>query len=171
VNKRILVPLDGSKLSEEVLPLVRSLIESNNTEIILLRVVEYPYTLYYGCDEYPPFDPEQAKIIQDKKRAIYQEVRGYLEQVASPLITDGLTVSVEVCEGQVVESILESAGRLCVDLIVLSACGESGASHIVIGAIADRILREARVQVILVRPVSCSVVSGASLENRIPLSV
>jgi nucleotide-binding universal stress UspA family protein len=169
--KRILVPLDGSELSEEVLPLVRSLIETNKTEIILLRVVEYPYTLYYGCDEYPPFDPEQAKIVQDMKRAIYQEVRGYLEQVASPLITDGLSVTVEVCEGQVVESILESVGRLSVDLIVLSACGQSGASNLVLGAIADRLLREARVPVILVRPVSCSAIPGASLENRIHLLV
>jgi nucleotide-binding universal stress UspA family protein len=169
--KRILVPLDGSELSEEVLPLVRSLTESNKTEIILLRVVEYPYSLYYPCDEYPPFDPEQAKIVQDMKRALYQEVSGYLEQVASPLITDGLSVAIEVCEGQVVKSILESVDRLSVDLIVLSACGESGASHIVIGAIADRILREARVQVILVRPVSCSIIPGPSLENRVPLSV
>jgi nucleotide-binding universal stress UspA family protein len=44
--ERILVPLDGSKQSEEILPLVRMLAEINKAEIVLLRVAEYPYTLY-----------------------------------------------------------------------------------------------------------------------------
>jgi hypothetical protein len=133
--KRILVPLDGSELSEEVLPLVRSLIETNKTEIILLRVVEYPYTLYYGCDEYPPFDPEQAKIVQDMKRAIYQEVRGYLEQVASPLRM--------AKRNKFAKARSSNLSRRSFKRDLMSACGQSA----VLGAIADRLLREARVPV------------------------
>jgi nucleotide-binding universal stress UspA family protein len=169
--KRILVTLDGSKLSEEVLPMVRAVTEVNKTDIVLLRVVEYPYTLYSLCYEYPPSDPDLAKTILNKKGVIHLEVTNYLERIASTLRLAGIKVTAEVHEGQVVESILSSADRLAVDLIMLSACGQSGGSHYAIGAIADRILREARVPVILVRPVTCSVIHDASLEYRIHLPV
>jgi nucleotide-binding universal stress UspA family protein len=154
--ERILVPLDGSGQSEEALPLVRTLAKASKAEIILLRVAEYPYTLYSMCYEYPPSDPGLAKTIQDKKKVIYHEVKDYLEQIALNLAMAGIKVSTEVCEGSVVETILASIDRLCINLIVLSTCGQGGATRGMMGAIADRLLHEAPVPVILIRPTSCS---------------
>jgi nucleotide-binding universal stress UspA family protein len=169
--KRILVPLDGSEQSEEVLPLVRVLAGAGRAEVILLRVVEYPYSLYSMCHEYPPSDPDLAKTILDMKRAIYVEVNDYLERIASTLSSAELKVTAEVCEGHVVESVLASIDRLHVDLLVLSVCGQSGGSRYVMGAIADRLLREAPVPVIMVRPFSCSMIPDHSFEYRLPLRI
>lgn len=168
---RILVPLDGSKQSEEVLPLARTLGEVIKAEIVLLRVTEYPYTLYSTCYEYPPTDPDLAKTIQNKKEIIYREAKDYLERTASTLAGAGIKVTAEVCEGPVVEAILASTGRLHIDLIALSTWGQSGGSQWMIGAIADRVPHEAQVPVILVRPTSRSFIPGLSFEHRVPLSV
>jgi nucleotide-binding universal stress UspA family protein len=169
--ERILVPLDGSRQSEEVLPLVCALAEACKAEIVLLRVVEYPYTLYSMCYEYPPADPGLAKTIQDKKKVIFHEVKNYLEQIASTLATAGVKVTLEVWEGPVVEAILTSIERFHIDLIALSTCGQSGGTQWVMGAIANRVLYEAQVPVILIRPTSRSLISDPPLEHRISLSV
>jgi nucleotide-binding universal stress UspA family protein len=155
--KRILVPLDGSDLSEEALPLARMLAEMNKAEIVLLRVVEYPSTLYSTSDEYPPSDPNLAKTILSKKRSISREVKSYLERIASTIRAAGVKVTSEICESPVVEAITAATDRLHVDLIVLSTCGQSGCTQCMMGAIADRVLREAQVPVIMIRPAPHSI--------------
>jgi nucleotide-binding universal stress UspA family protein len=171
MSKRILVPLDGSEQSEAVLPLVSTLANISDAEIILLRVAEYPYSLYSRCYDYPPSDPELEKKIRNKKNIIYQEVKGYLERIASTLATAGVKVTAEVCEGPVVEAILTSTDRLHIDLIALSTCGQSGDTQWVIGAIADRVLHEAQVPVIMIRPTPRSFIPGPTLGHRISLYV
>lgn len=147
--QRILVLLDGSEQSEEVLPLVRALAEVSKAEIVLLRVAEFPYLLYSGCYEYPPSDPELAKTILDTKRAICSEVQAYLERIASTLVKAGVNVIAEVREGPVIEAILASIDHLHIDLIAMSTYGVGGGSQWMIGAIANRVLHESPVPVIL----------------------
>lgn len=169
--KRILVPLDGSELAEEALPLARILAELNKAEIVLLRVVEYPYTLYSTCDEYPPADPDRAKTIQSKKKSLRREASSYLERVASTLQTLGAKVYTEVAEGPVVGAILDSIERLHIDSIVLSTCGQSGCTRCMMGAIADRVLREAQVPVILIRPAPHSVTHSLASGQVVALTI
>jgi len=156
--KRILVPLDGSKLSEGVLPLVRTLAEVSKAEVIVLRVAEYPYSLYSSSYEYPPSDPDLAKTILEKKREIFQRATSYLERIVSTLKKSGIKATAETCDGPVVESILAATDRLHIDLVMLSPYGQSGYGHWTIGAIADRVLHEARVPVILIRLPSHSLI-------------
>ena len=169
--KRLLVPLDGSAQSEKVLPWVSMLAEINEAEVILLRVAEYPYSLYSMCNEYPPTDPELAKTVLNKKRAICREAKAYLERIASKIVTTGLKVTCEVCESPVVEAILAATDRLQIDLIVLATCGQSGGTQWGMGAIADQVLHEAPVPVILIQPTPRSFMPNPPLQHRIPLSL
>jgi nucleotide-binding universal stress UspA family protein len=123
------------------------------------------------CDEYPPADPGLADIIQNKKKDIHRQGKDYLEQVASALVATGVQASVEISEGPVVAAILASAERLHIDLIAMSTCGESHCTRCRMGAVADRVLREAPVPVVLIRPIPQS--SGLSLSSihRVTLSV
>ena len=149
---KILVPLDGSKHAEKVLPFVCTIAKSINAEIVLLRIVEYPYDLYAGCDEYSLLDPEFTKKKDGQKKAIYDVLTEYLEKIASNLQQDGFRVIAEVCEGPVVDMILSSIDRLCVDLVAMSSQGGGGGNPWMIGSVADRVLRESTVQVFLFRP-------------------
>ncbi len=149
--KKILVPLDGSKNAEKVLPFVCTVAESSKAEIILLRIAEYPYDLYATCDEYSLFDPEFNKKTDGQKKAIYNVSIEYINQLASALQEDGFRAIAEVCEGPVVEAILDSIERFDIDLVAMSTQGSGGGNPWMIGSVADRVLRESTVQVFLFR--------------------
>jgi nucleotide-binding universal stress UspA family protein len=155
--KRIVVPLDGSELAETILPCVRVLAQHNGAEIVLMQVVEYPPELYPTCYEYPPIDPRRVAQLDEKKQAMRQKAQHYLERLATGLEQAGLQVLVRTCDGPVVEGILNCAAQLEADAIVLSTHAQSGFSHRAIGAVADRVLCEAQVPVLLMRPASATV--------------
>jgi nucleotide-binding universal stress UspA family protein len=152
--KRIVVPLDGSELAETALPCVRALAQHNRAEIVLMQVVEYPAELFASCYEYPPLDPRRAAQLDEKKQIIRQKAQHYLERLATGLEQAGLQVLVRTCDGPVVEGILNCAKQTGADAIVLSTHAQSGFSHRAIGAVADRVLCEAKVPVLLMRPPS-----------------
>jgi nucleotide-binding universal stress UspA family protein len=152
--KRIVVPLDGSELAETALPCVRALAQHSGAEIVLVHVVEYPSELYPACYEYPPIDPGRVAQLDEKKHAIRQKAQRYLEGIAAGLEKTGLQVMVRTLDSPVVEGILDCATHVGADTIVLSTHAQSGFSHQGIGAVADRVLCEAQVPVLLMRPSS-----------------
>jgi nucleotide-binding universal stress UspA family protein len=150
--KRILVPLDGSKNAEKVLPFVCTVVGTSKTEIVLLCVIEYPYNLYAGCDEYSLLDPEFTEKINSRKNVICNVLTEYIQRIASNLQQEGFHAIAEVYEGPVVDVILGSIDRLDIDLVAMSTQGTGGGNPWMIGSIADRVLRESPVQVFLFRP-------------------
>lgn len=154
--QKIMVPIDGSAPSISVLPLICSLLGQHEADIILLRVIEYPSSLYPMCYEYPSHDPRAMEVVNKKKKIICQKVKNYLRQVASTIESDVISVSTEACEGPVVEAILEATDRLGIDLIAMAAYGETGSIPGMIGSVADRVLHEAHVPVMLFRPAHTS---------------
>jgi len=153
--QRILVPLDGSKRAESALPLACSLASNDKAEMVLLHILEYP-TKMYSSWVYPEFtselltDPEQGEKTQEMKEAIYNKVKGYLEKVASRITPGTPRVSVVIQEGPVVEAIISSIEKLEINLIVMSSTG-GDRNPWMLGAIADRILRETYIPVVLLR--------------------
>jgi nucleotide-binding universal stress UspA family protein len=150
--RRIVVPLDGSELAETALPCVRLLAQHSGAEIVLLRVAEYPSELYSTCHEYPPLDPLRAAQLDERKKAIRREAQRYLQRIAAGLEKAGIKVVVRALDGPVVEAILDCTEHLGADVIVMSTHAQSGFSHWIIGAVADRVLHEAKVPVLLMRP-------------------
>lgn len=149
--KRILVPLDGSKHAESVLPLASKLARIYNAEITLLHVVEYPFEMYSRCEpellEHPTRVNEK---LQTEKTAFCRDAEHYLKRVAAEIEMNTPRVTVEIQESSVVESILQTVDRSRIDLIVMSTVGEDKSPWLM-GAITNRVLREAPVPVILLR--------------------
>jgi nucleotide-binding universal stress UspA family protein len=152
MKKIIIVPLDGSETAESVLPFACRLAKEEESQLVLLHIVEYPLDLYHGCWDYPPLDPGLLDEIQARKQAILQNHQTYLEQVSHRLSKAGSRVEFEVREGPVVETILETVRQLSADLIVIATHGYSGKIHGLVGAVANRLLSEAETPVILYRP-------------------
>ncbi len=149
---KILVPLDGSESSEEVLTLVKMLADVGKSEIILLRVIEYPLTVYPPDYEFLAFDPDIQSSILKKKQDYSQEAGTYLERIVTEMEKAGMRAASEICDGPVVDSILDCVNRLGTDVVVLATYGQSGGEEGTIGAVANRVLRESQVPVLLVRP-------------------
>ncbi|HBY98617.1 MAG: universal stress protein [Ardenticatenaceae bacterium] len=136
----LLVPLDGSRLAEAVLPVTVGLARSLAAAVTLLHVIERdaPATVH---GEPHLTDPAQALA--------------YLEQVGAGLRAQGLTVTThvhEVAEGNVARSIVEHAEEFGPDLIVLSTHGAGGLRGLLFGRIAQQVLSLQTTPVLIVAP-------------------
>lgn len=149
--QKILVPLDGSKQAESALFLASKLAGISNAEITLLRVVEYPFEIYSRCDSTTFVIPNQPdETLLAEKDAFYKESENYLKHIVSTVETSVPNVSIEIQECPVVEAILNTIQKFGIDLIVMSTTGQDH-NPWQMGAVANRILREAPVPVILIR--------------------
>ena len=141
--RKILVPLDGSHLSEAVIPQARMLAQCGGGEIILLRVIVGASYDYLGAD---------AALARSATDAMRVEAQQYLDRIAKSLKLNGVKVSTVLREGAVADSILDYAEANLVDLIAMSTHGRSGLGRWLIGSVADRVVHGATIPVLLVRP-------------------
>ena len=143
--KHILVPLDGSALAERILPPATALGAVTNAAFTLLQVVP-PEAAGYETD-WPTARTEAGML-----RTIQAGAQTYLDRVAECLGAQSLGVHTAVLSGQTAPAILEYAHSHAVDLIALATHGRSGAARILLGSIADKIVRGATTPVLLYRP-------------------
>ena len=148
--KTILVPLDGSKLAECVLPHVGTLVKGSQAKrVIFARVVEpfRPPMTDYVINE------EQAKKVE-KDHTDY--AGKYLKEVISQAqYGGGVQVETAVLHGNPAEALAEFAQKREADIIVIATHGRSGVSKWVWRGVADRILRSSCVPVLMVRAPGC----------------
>ena len=151
--QKILVPLDGSKLAECVLPHVEAIAEGCNVQnVMFVRVVEPVHIPDSG--EYDGYTPN-AKDWQRMEIALRAAADNYLNQLLSRTKYDGIKIQSAVIPGRAAESIAEYADKNGVDLITISTHGRSGISRWVRGSVADRILRSTNVPILMVRAPGC----------------
>ena len=143
--KHVLVPLDGSALAEQILPRAVALGSLVQARYTLLQVAELALS-GEGAELYgSAFDEE----VQGRVRARSQR---YLDHVAGPLRSEGLTVETATVFGWSAQDILTYAADQAVDAIALATHGRSGIARLLIGSVADKIVRGATVPVLLFRP-------------------
>jgi nucleotide-binding universal stress UspA family protein len=153
--EKILVPLDGSKPGEAVLPYVENLASRLKSKISLLNVVEplyhiYPYSGgvgYYGIGGITrvPYNEEEMKplkVVAEK----------YVKDVNDKLSDQGIRTSYEVRIGSPGEEIIKAEGETHPDMVAMSTHGHSGFGRWEHGSIADKVLHAGNTPLLLVRP-------------------
>jgi nucleotide-binding universal stress UspA family protein len=141
--RRVLVPLDGSKVAEQVLPAVIPIVQALDCEITLLRIpVMYISGPFTGAWHLP-----QDSIFETAD----QDARAYLQRLASHLKEQGLAVSTVTWAGAVADRIIEYAEAQDVDLIAMCTHGRTGLARWALGSVADRVLRASGKPILLVR--------------------
>lgn len=149
--QRVLVPLDGSELAEEVLPLVEKLAGPVDAEVTLLRVVE-------------PISPGEAMasagvLTPDALLAREIDAKAYVATVARRLAGKGIRVKPRVSVGPAAEAILAAVGATGTDLVAMTTHGRSAVARLLFGSVAEAVLRGSPVPVLLIRahaPVAAS---------------
>ncbi len=141
--EKILVPLDGSVLAERAIPHAGEIARGAGAEILLLQAIYLPM----------PVVPEpvlltEGKILEEAAKATSE----YLDRVGAQLKGGGHRVRTMVDERPPAEAILHVADRENVDLIVMSTHGRSGLSRLMMGSIAESVLRNTHRTVMLVKP-------------------
>ncbi|HEX9821876.1 MAG TPA: universal stress protein [Methylomirabilota bacterium] len=137
--KTILVPLDGSILAETALTPAVDLAREHGAKLVLLRAAE--------AHSLPMADPTEAQVQAVRAAEDYlTDARG---RVAQAGVGD---VDTSVWYGAPVEAIVEAARYRGADLIVMSSHGRSGLGRLVLGSVAETVLRATRVPILLIRP-------------------
>jgi nucleotide-binding universal stress UspA family protein len=135
-----LVPLDGSRLAESVLPVVEQVASRFHAQVILLHIMEeHPPTVIHG-------EPHLQRVTQ---------AQTYLEEVARRLRLAALTVDIHVHqdkEDNVARSIVEHAQEMKADLIIMCTHGHGGLREFLFGSNAQQALKLGTLSILLLFP-------------------
>ena len=142
--KTILVPLDGSKRAERILPYVEELALKFEAKLVLLQVVEPSVVLAAPYDMGHYYDINQIERLSD-------EAKSYLAAIQADLTTKGIAVETLVDNGPVVTCVIEEAARKNVDLVAMASHGRSGLARAFYGSVAAGVLNQADRPLLLIR--------------------
>lgn len=144
--QRVLVPLDGSEVAEQVLPCLTRL-SRPDTEVTLLRAVASASQLVASAGPAPmPGMMDLVQISDDGRRA----AQTYLEGIAAQLRKQGLRSRLVVALGGAAEAIARAAEETAVDVIAMTTHGRGGIERAVFGSVADAVVRGSTRPVFLV---------------------
>lgn len=145
--ERILVCLDGSSLAEQILPYATEEAMRFGSKVILLQVVNVPGIVYAAA-------PGAETVLLDEIQREGGKAEAYLDHVAQPLREKGLDVKCVVLEGAPGGAIVSYAEKDKVDLITVATHGRSGLGRLVFGSVADFVLRESGLPILVIKPKS-----------------
>jgi len=135
--RSILVPLDGSKLAENILTEVESLALLLNAKLDLVSVRK--------AHVLPGVDPTDAQV------RVVAEAGKYLEKQKAKLSERISEIALHTPYGNPAEKILEVSKRHDIDLIAMSTHGRSGIGRWLLGSVAEKVVRHSDIPVLLLR--------------------
>jgi nucleotide-binding universal stress UspA family protein len=165
----ILIPLDGSALSERALPLASELAQRLNARLVLVCVagsasgLDSSFTAedrqaiaaqYSGVTEENHLlstHGQMAEHAQGQMRVIAEAER-YLANVAARMAEQGVVVEETIPYGEATRGILTEIDLRSVDLVVMSTHGRTGLNRLISGSVAQELLARSPVPVLLVPP-------------------
>jgi nucleotide-binding universal stress UspA family protein len=138
---KVLVPLDGSKESETIIPYIEELASKLEIEVTLLHTMAPDYYIY---------SETQLKQVE----SLVASAKDYIEKVAAQLKQKGITATAEfseVTQGAEAEEIIKLADEIQADVVAMATHGRSGIGRWAFGSVADRVLHEGNTPLLLVR--------------------
>ena len=150
----ILVPLDGSELSEKALDTAKDIASSAEVTVHLIEVIsrkpEFDARRHTtGFFQTGPLELELDSARQLIDRQI-ERAKEYLEMVSVELQNAGINVVTAIGEGAADEQIVNYAKENNIDLIVMSTHGHGGIRRLFVGSVTDRVVHSGEKPVLVV---------------------
>ncbi len=147
--QRIVVPLDGSELSESVLDLAIGMAKLYGSQIRLLRVVAYPMEIA------SPYLPHTVQMNQKVVEEARDAARAYLERIAARITAEGVEATVHVTvDTQAGHAVAREVEELDAQLVVMATHGRGGLQRALLGSTTDKVIRAVHVPILVQRPES-----------------
>jgi len=145
--RRLLLPLDGSPLSELAIEPGLRLLQNEGASVRLLRVVTIPPSRLSPQETY--WTPIEEQAFDDRRA----EATAYLEDIARNNLPSTVDVSISApLHASPGAAILEEAGEWDADVIAMSTNAREGFTRLVVGSVADKVYRGAEVPTLVVPP-------------------
>lgn len=162
----ILVPLDGSRRAESVLPFAVDLAERCQSRVVLFRVVPaffqvWGETLPGTVDIAAAGAVAGVEIVEKEVKERVRGAKRYLSNVRRRLRNAAVRdVHLVVAQGDAAAEIVRYAWQEGVGLIAITTHGRSGLVRAVMGSVADRVIRQAPGPVLVIRPKEAQLSAG-----------
>jgi nucleotide-binding universal stress UspA family protein len=170
--KHVLVPLDGSAIALEVLASAGALARCSDARIALLRVVQPVPAVIVNSGLLLvsplsiPDDPATARLVDEAKQQL-ADVRCTVTEAGRATVESHVVVA-----DHVARAILDFARGHSVDVIAMATHGR-GVSRLVLGSVADKVLRASGLPVLLYRPIGATEpvreMEQAGIVNELPI--
>jgi nucleotide-binding universal stress UspA family protein len=152
VYQRVLVPLDGSRVAEAILPFIEQIAGPLDMEVLLVRVVPLTSMDVVGM----------AKEAQAGAPILKElDAQGYLEPLVASLKAKGVRAGARVRIGDPATEIVAAAKEINADLIAMTTHGRSGLGRLLFGSVAEAVLRGSPIPVFLMRMTEAALESAA----------
>lgn len=142
--RHILAPTDFSEYSKQAVTSALELARKFGAKLTILHVIELPP---YPIEGYVP--PSLSVTFMDD---LERQATADLAQLAPEAEAANVEVARVIAVGTPYHKIIETAEAEQVDLIVMATAGRTGFSHLVMGSIAERVVRTATCPVLTIRP-------------------
>jgi nucleotide-binding universal stress UspA family protein len=143
---RLLVPVDGSRFSETVLPAALKLADDLGAEILLVRVDTPTFDILRGDDGAP-------NSIGNQEYYPVVAIREYLEGLAARLRTSSsVPISYRIERGDAATAIIAATEETHAALVMMATHGRTGFQRMALGSVADGVLQHGRAPLVLVHP-------------------
>ena len=144
--KQIILPLDGSELAEAALPYAAVIAQRMNMTVTLVSVLSLDDVAY--SEGY-----NLGSVLRDVEGEMEVETRRYLAGVARQLREDGLDARIEVLRGGSASSEIANLARETDhNMIALATHGRSGVRRLLMGSVAEAVVRESGDPALIIRP-------------------
>lgn len=162
----VVIPLDGSEYSARILPAIHKHLPPSENRLILLRVCKDSQGLVaiplapVAAESHTPVYASQRDAVLAHHPIYATQIRASqtadvvteLSETVSGLKTLGYEVAVEVAFGEPAEEIINFVTHGGVDLVAMTTHGRTGLSKLLFGNVAEALIRQANVPVLLLRP-------------------
>lgn len=142
MDERILVPFDGSPLSERALE--RALSIHPEADIVVLHVIN-PIEIVYEAES------KGLQTAESWHNQMTEQARNLCAEAEERAEEMGCTISTIVQMGQPARKILECIAKQGIDHVIMGSHGRSGVSRLLLGSVAERVMRQSPVPVTIVR--------------------
>lgn len=150
--KKILAPTDLSKLSAVGVRYALDLAKESGAEVIVYHVVSTDEITHSrtGSDDttVADYSSRSPQLLLDRHK---QALTTFLDESCADLLSQ-VTVHSKADFGRPAKNIIDESKRDAVDLIVISTHGRTGLSHILLGSVTEKVVREATCPVLSIRP-------------------
>lgn len=166
-RRKVLIPLDGSEFSRQILRVVQNFFEPAGVELVLFRAAfppvlpseSIPTDMMVGGIPLTGSYDAYNRALDASYAALEKEREQYRLQLADELQPEmnrlremGYAVSAQIDYGDPAQCIIDYVNDARIDLIAMATHGRSGLGRLVLGSVAERVLRSVGVPVLLMRP-------------------
>jgi nucleotide-binding universal stress UspA family protein len=153
VVKHMLLPLDGTPLAEQIITPAVALGDLMEADYTLLRVIRPAAPVHYPAEGVAlgPLPESMLKQLQRMETEVRDKAHEYLDDVARRL--RGHRVGIRVAEeAQPAQAVIDATKKVRADVVAMQTHGRRGLSRLILGSVADKVLRGSVVPLLVQRP-------------------